>query len=299
MTPSVRLQNVSFAYQRHRAVVRDVTCTVQPGTFLAIVGPNGAGKSTLINLIAGFLTPDSGTISLDTVNVHSHRPAELARKIAVVRQEFVPVFGLTVAEAVLMARTVHFGPLGFESQTDREQAVKALELTDTFRFASRPLATLSAGERQRVFIARALAQDTPILLMDEPTSFLDLRHQVAIYDLLKTVQLQGSRTIIAVTHEINLASQYCDEVVLLYPLPEGAPGPTKSPSSPERPHYHAGPPREVLTAQRIEKVFGVRVFSGSVGTGRFFVPLGKMARDATAITPPSPQTATGEGFDHI
>ena len=170
MTPSVRVQNVSFAYQRKDWILQDLSFTVEPGTFLAVVGPNGAGKSTLINLIAGLLPPSSGTVSLDDRDVRSHRPAERAARIAIVRQEFVPVFGLSVAEAVLMARTAYYGPLGFESDRDRDLATRALESTDTLRFASRPLASLSGGERQRVFIARALAQDTPI-----PVSYTHLR----------------------------------------------------------------------------------------------------------------------------
>lgn len=280
MTPSVQVQNVSFAYQRDRCVLREISFTVEPGTFLVVVGPNGAGKSTLINLIAGLLVPNSGAISLDGRDVRSHRPAERAARIAVVRQEFVPAFGLSVAEAVLMARTAHYGPLGFESERDRELVTKALELTDTIRFASRPLASLSGGERQRVFIARALAQDTPILLMDEPTSFLDLKHQVAVYDLLKTIGLQDGKTIIAVTHDINLAAQYCDEAILLPPRPD-SPATTDEGLSPaQRPVYRVGPPAEVFTVEGVEEAFGVRVFSGPVGTEKFFIPLGKMAKDA-------------------
>jgi len=286
MTPSVRVQNVSFAYQRKDWILQDLSFTVEPGTFLAVVGPNGAGKSTLINLIAGLLPPSSGTVSLDDRDVRSHRPAERAARIAIVRQEFVPVFGLSVAEAVLMARTAYYGPLGFESDRDRDLATRALESTDTLRFASRPLASLSGGERQRVFIARALAQDTPILLMDEPTSFLDLKHQVAIYDLLKTIGLQEAKTIIAVTHDINLASQYCDEAILLPPRPDSPTTSQEGHPPTQPPPYRVGPPAEVFTAEGIEQAFGVKVFSGVVGAEKFFIPLGKMAKDAAGTNRP-------------
>jgi len=280
MTLSVRVQNVSFAYQSEHWILRDLSFTVEPGTFLAVVGPNGAGKSTLINLIAGLLAPNSGAISLDGRDVRSHGFAERATRIAVVRQEFVPVFGVSVAEAVLMARTAHYGPLGFESDRDRELATRAMEATDTLCFASRPLASLSGGERQRVFIARALAQDTPILLMDEPTSFLDLKHQVAIYDLLKTIGLQEAKTIIAVTHDINLASQYCDEAILLPPRPDSPATRQEGRPPTQPPPYRVGPPAEVFTTEGIEQAFGVKVFSGAVGSENFFIPLGKMAKDA-------------------
>jgi iron complex transport system ATP-binding protein len=203
----------------------------------------------------------------------------LARKLAVVRQEFVPAFGFSVAETVMMARTPHFGQLGFERQTDRRIVAEALEQTDTTRFAPRPLAELSGGERQRVFIARALAQETPILLLDEPTSFLDLKHQVGIYDLLKSIQRDKGATIIAITHDINLAAQYCDIALLLRPCP------SKSPPAASG-HYRVGRPGEVFTPQAIEEAFGVRVFSAPVGTEAVILPLGRMARDADRADPP-------------
>jgi iron complex transport system ATP-binding protein len=197
--------------------LQDLTFPVRAGTFLAIVGPNGAGKSTLLNILAGLLRPHAGEVLLEGVSLGSYPVQARARKIAVVRQESIPVFGFSVAETVLMARTPFFDRWGFESKADRELVVKALELTGTSEFSLRLLSSLSAGERQRVFIARALAQDTPILLLDEPTSFLDLKHQVGIYDLLKSIQVQKHATLVAVTHDINLALQYCDETLLLYP----------------------------------------------------------------------------------
>jgi iron complex transport system ATP-binding protein len=253
---------------------------VQAGTFLAAVGPNGAGKSTLVNLVAGLLTPDSGTIRVDGNDVRSYPAKERAQRIAVVRQEFVPVFGLSVAEAVLMARTAHYGATGFENKNDHRLATMAMELTDTARFASRPLGSLSGGERQRVFIARALAQDTSIVLMDEPTSFLDLKHQVATYDLLKTIQAERKRTIITVTHEINLAAQYCDEALLLRPA---ATGPC---------HCRIGSATEVFTAENIAEAFGVSIFSGRIGRENFFIPLGKMAKDRKLAGRPSRDPAS-------
>lgn len=279
MIPPVQVQSVSFAYQRGCPVLQDVSFALQAGAFLAVVGPNGAGKSTLINLIAGLLQPQSGSISVDGAEIHSYAARALAQKIAVVRQEFVPVFGFSVAEVVLMARTAHYGQFGFESKTDRDRSMRALELTDTAQFASRPLASLSGGERQRVFVARALAQDTPILLMDEPTSFLDLKHQVRMYDLLKTIQLEKSRTIIAVTHDINLAAQYCDEALLLRPIAARPNAPGDGNLATERRDYRIGPTAEVFTAESIAEAFGVSVFSGPVGNEKFFIPLGRMAKD--------------------
>jgi iron complex transport system ATP-binding protein len=280
MTAAIQTEHVTFAYGRGRPVLRDVSFAVQPGTFLAVVGPNGAGKSTLINILASLLKPQSGTVLLEGTNLRSSRVQDIARRVAVVRQESVPVFGFSVMETVLMARTLHYGRLGFESKADRELALQALELTETADFAARPLDSLSAGERQRVFIARGLAQNTPILLLDEPTSFLDLKHQVKIYDLLKSVQRRKNTTIVAITHDLNLATQYCDQTLLLYPR---AGGPAESPSC------RIGRTCDVLTPEEIERAFDVRVFSATVGAERFLIPLA--SRAGGSKLGPQPHTA--------
>lgn len=260
----IEVNHLNFAYSSQARVLQDLSFEVMPGTFVGIAGPNGAGKSTLLNLLCGSLKPKSGTIKIDAAAIKSYSTEALAEKVAIVRQEFVPVFGFSVIETVLMARTSHYGQMGFESKADRQIVNEALKATDTLRFASRPLAQLSGGERQRVFIARALAQNTPILLLDEPTSFLDLKHQVGIYDLLKAAQLEEGKTIVTVTHDINLAAQYCDEVLLL--------GADSS--------YQYGKVKDVFSTKQIEGVFNVRTFTGRVGQEKFFLPLGKLAKDA-------------------
>jgi iron complex transport system ATP-binding protein len=270
MSPCISLQDVTFGYRPGAAVLDRVSFDLETGSLLAVVGPNGAGKSTLINLLAGLLEPLSGAIIIDGQDIRSYKAAYLAGKVAVVRQEYAPVFGFSVAETVLMARIPYYGQLGFETPLDRDLAIQAMELTDTRRFADRPLNQLSGGERQRVFIARALAQDTPIILLDEPTSFLDLHHQIATYDLLKSIQQQKGRTIIAVTHEINLAAQYSDRVLLL----DICPG-CDSESWAQTKHYCIGPAHEVLTTAAIERTFGVRVFSTPVNGRTAFIPLGR------------------------
>jgi iron complex transport system ATP-binding protein len=271
MTSAIQAEHVTFGYRRGKPVLRDINFEVRAGAFLAIVGPNGAGKSTLINICAGLLRPQSGQVLLDGANLRSCSVQDIARKVAVVRQEFVPAFGFSVLETVLMARTLYYGRLGFESKTDRELAMRALELTETTDFAARPLGSLSAGERQRVFIARGLAQNTPILLLDEPTSFLDLKHQVKIYDLLKSIQIEKGTTIVAITHDINLATQYCDETLLLYPS-------SRQPS--EHPSYRIGKTSQILTPEEVERAFDVRVFSAMVGNERFLIPLGARTKDS-------------------
>ena len=258
----IEVENLSFAYSNVK-IIKNLGLEIKQGQFLGIAGPNGAGKTTLLNLLCGLLRPKTGSIKIDAQHIESYSAKTLAQKIAIVRQEFVPVFDFTVVEIVSMARTPYLGMFGFESNTDKKFIDEALDMTDTTRFASRTLAQLSGGERQRVFIARALAQNTPILLLDEPTSFLDLRHQVGIYDLLKKMQQKYNKTIVAVTHDINLTIQYADKALLLG---------TDS-------NCHIGTIKDVFTAQQIEKVFGIRTFTGKVGQENFFLPLGEFAKD--------------------
>jgi len=267
MSGIIKVENLSFGYRLQTTILKDISFEVMPGTFLAIAGPNGAGKTTLLNLLCGLLSAKASSIKIDAAPIESYSVKKLAQKIAVVRQEFVPVFDFTVVQVVSMARTPYLGTFGFESQADKKFINEALEMTDTAQFSSRPLAELSGGERQRVFIARALAQNTPLLLLDEPTAFLDLKHQVGIYDLLKAMQLEKGKTIVAVTHDINLAAQYADVILLL-----GADG-----------SYQHGRSKDVFSFEQIERVFGVRGFTGKIGQEKFFIPLGKFAKDSSQI----------------
>lgn len=265
----IKVKNVNFRYSRQVEVLTNLSFKVPAGSFLAIAGPNGAGKSTILNLLCGLLQIQSGSITINQAPIESYGIRKLARKVAVVRQEFVPVFGFSVIQTVFMGRTPYLGRGGFESKTDKNIVAEALQATNTIKFASRPLSAISGGERQRVFIARAFAQETDILLLDEPTSFLDLKHQVRIYDLLKKMQLEKGKTIIAVTHDINLAAQYCDKVLLL--------GSDRS--------YHIGQAKDVFSPAKIEQVFGIKGFAGQVGRENFFLPLGRFAKDNSIIKP--------------
>jgi iron complex transport system ATP-binding protein len=266
MNTIIDVKNLDFGYGDGE-ILKGLSFGVKPQDFLAIAGPNGAGKTTLLNLLCGLLKPRAGVVTINGKEISRYCPKELARKISVVRQEFVPVFDYSVKETVAMARTAYSGLFGFESNQDWQIINEALEATDTAGFASRPLRNLSGGERQRVFIARALAQSTAVLLLDEPTSFLDLKHQVQIYDLLKKMQVEKGKTLVIVTHDINLASQYADRVLL---LGDGS-------------NYHIGPAEEVFTSEKIEEVFGVRTLAWQLGSKKFFIALGKFAKDKNII----------------
>jgi iron complex transport system ATP-binding protein len=254
---SIEVEQLCFAYRGQPELLKNISFRLEQGGFLSIAGPNGAGKTTLLNLLCGLLDAQKGYIEIDGEIVESYSVRRLAKKIAVVRQEFVPVFEFSAAQVVSMARTPYLGALAFETEADKEAIAEALEMTDTTRFADRPLGHLSGGERQRVFIARALAQQTPIMLLDEPTSFLDMKHQVGIYDLLKKM------TIVSVTHDINLAAQYSDTILLL--SADGS--------------YTFGPTREILTTERIENIFGVKTFSAQTSQTKFFFPLGRFTKN--------------------
>jgi len=267
MSAIIEVENLSFAYRSRTTILKGIGFEVAQGTFLAIAGPNGAGKTTLLNLLCRLLTAKDGSIKINSAPIESYSVKKLAQKIAVVRQEFVPIFDFTVAQVVSMARIPYLSTFGFEGQADKKFVDEALEMTDTAQFSSRPLAELSGGERQRVFIARALAQNTPILLLDEPTAFLDLKHQVGIYDLLKAMQLEKGKTIVAVTHDINLAAQYADATLLL-----GADS-----------TYQYGYAKDVFSPGQLKKIFGVTGFTGIIGRESFFIPLGKFAKDSGRI----------------
>lgn len=251
----VRVDNVSFSYPRI-PVLRDLSFTVAPGTLLAILGPNGSGKTTLLHLLAGLLTPQLGSIRIADKDLDSLSAAQRAQTISLVRTEYLPSFDFTVYETVLMGRTSRFGWFGFESDDDRLAVTQAIRDTDTLDLADRRLDQLSSGQRQRVFIARALAQDTPILLLDEPTAFLDLRHQLAIFDLLSDLKTKSCKTLLLVTHDLNLAAQYADTILFL--------GHDQS--------SFIGLASEAMADHRIESFFGVRGFSGRFGGHPYFIP---------------------------
>ncbi|MCF7976381.1 MAG: ABC transporter ATP-binding protein [Phycisphaerae bacterium] len=261
MGPQWDIQTLSFAYKGQGVLIDQLSFSLAAGTFTGVAGPNGVGKTTLIHLLSGTLNPSEGKILLEGQSVHGMSPASLARRLALVRQHTDMSFGFTVEETVLMARTAHLDWRGFESTVDRDRVHEALCLTETDHLAHRSINSLSGGECQRVFIARALAQDTDVLILDEPTNHLDLKHQIAVYDLLKSIQVDQGKTIITITHDINMAMQYCDQVLLLSPGYD-----QKS---------VIGPPQDVLTCDRIEAVFGVRVMRLTHNEHTFIAPIGQ------------------------
>jgi iron complex transport system ATP-binding protein len=222
---AMQVDRVSFRYRNDQAgrpwTVEDLSFDVRAGEVLGIVGPNGSGKSSLLKLLAGLLRPSSGQIRLGSRPIGHIDPHLLARSIAVVPQEYVQVFPFTVAETVLMGRFPHrrgswWGMgIGDESEHDLRQAHQAMVETDVVALAGRLVSDLSGGERQRVMIARALAQEPTILLLDEPMAFLDINHQIEICALISRLQRERQLTVVLVSHDLNVASQSCDRVMML------------------------------------------------------------------------------------
>jgi iron complex transport system ATP-binding protein len=210
----IKLEQIGFRYNEHW-VLRNVSFEVKEGEFIGILGPNGSGKTTLLNVIDGILIPQEGEVWINETSCNKLKRENLAKIIAVVPQESSMIFPFTVQEIVLMGRAPHLGKWRFEGETDFTIARQAMEMTDTLSLMNRSMNALSAGERQRVLIARALAQQPQIMLLDEPTAFLDIRHQIDFFDLIKALNKNQTLTVIGVTHDINLASSYCDRLILM------------------------------------------------------------------------------------
>jgi iron complex transport system ATP-binding protein len=253
----ISFENVSFGYGERR-VVDGLTLEIPRGQLLGVIGPNGAGKSTIVRLLLGLLQPDGGRVRVDGREVSSYDRRAFARLCAAVPQEEALEFPFTALEVVLMGRIAHLGALGFEKRADIEAAHKAMAETCVEELADRPLYTLSGGERKRVLLARAIAQESPLLVLDEPAAALDIHHQIAIFDLLRERHRRGV-TVVVVVHDLNLAAAYCDRLLLCR---AGQPP-------------LAGSVEEILTYQRVKESFGVDVYVGvnEITGARFLIPM--------------------------
>jgi len=222
-------------------VLDSVSTSVDEGQFVGLVGPNGAGKTTLLRTINGALAPNQGTVHVAGEDVAALGSRATSRLVASVPQSTALAFEFPVRHVVAMGRTPHIGRFGTRTATDREVVDAAMERAAVTDLADRPVTEVSGGERQRVFLARALAQDTPVLLLDEPTSDLDVNHQVRTLDIVSDLVAEG-RTVVAAIHDLDLAARYCDELRLLYDGRIQA----------------SGPPASVLTDATVEAAFGAR-----------------------------------------
>jgi cobalamin transport system ATP-binding protein len=237
-------RNLTVAYD-HRIAVSDVTVSLNPGEITSIIGPNGAGKSTLLRTLNGQLPRSSGTVLLDGEPIERRSRRSISRRIAVVAQEAELRFPVTVLEFVLGGRfawATHAG-WGWETERDLHVAEAVLRETEMTELSARLMNELSGGERQRALMARALATEAPILLLDEPTANLDLSHQATLLSLVRTRCDQQRAAALVVTHDINLAAQFADHILL---MKRGK-------------AVHSGRPADVLKPEILQEVFEIRV----------------------------------------
>lgn len=237
------IRKLNFAYGKD-LVLKEVNFSAKAGEFISIIGPNGAGKSTLIKLMDGILSSEDSNILLDGVSLNEISRKELAQKVAYLPQDSKFAFAYTVRDVVMMGRFPYLRGVMSYSANDLHIVNEMMDLMEIDQFTERNFNELSGGEKQRVLIASALAQQPQIILLDEPTNALDLHHQIAIYHILKKLQKEQELTVIVVTHDINLAAQYCERMTL---MGNGM-------------IIRDGEPKSVLQFNLLQEIFGVKVY---------------------------------------
>lgn len=268
MSPYIEVSKLDFSYG-HREILKQISFQVEQGSFVSIVGPNGSGKSTLLKNISTALKPQKGKVLLKDDDIFGIRPKDLARKMAVVPQDTAIQFPFTVLDTVLMGRMPYQRRFQGESAQDLAIARWAMKLTNTWYLADRPVTDISGGERQRVVVARALTQEPQVVLLDEPTAHLDPQHQLELLELLRSLNQAGRLTVLAVLHDLNLAAQFSDYVLLLHQSRIAA----------------AGVPEEILTPGNIRDVYNIEVIiSPNQLTGRpNIIPVGRSIPESKRV----------------
>jgi len=231
--------SVFFRYHQDW-VLQDVSFGIEKGEFIGMIGPNGSGKSTLLKILCRLLSPQQGEIFFESAPLKKMNRTDIAKKVALVPQEAYLLFPFRVIEIVLMGRSPYLGHLMFEKENDLEIVKKVMEWTKILPFAERPMDELSGGERKRVFIARALAQEPDVILLDEPTANLDIHHQIDFLNLILTLNRERGLTIVMASHDMNIASEFSDRLILLQ---QGR-------------IWKMGIPSEVITQENIERIYG-------------------------------------------
>jgi iron complex transport system ATP-binding protein len=238
----LKLEDVSFAYD-HDPVVKNLSLQVEAGEFIGVLGPNGSGKSTLLKLLAGILKPDSGNVRFRDKELLDYKRKILAKSIAWLPQEHAMAFSFQVAEIVLMGRHPYLSPMTFEGQNDFDIADRAMRTTETTHLSTRQFSDISGGEKQRVMVACAITQEPEVMLLDEPTTALDIKYQLEILNILQRLNRNDGMTLILAMHDLQLASKYCRRLIL---IDNGN-------------IIKQGSPEEVLQKEILESVYGVKL----------------------------------------
>jgi len=239
----IQAQNLTFGYDPGKKVFEELSFSLLPGMFYALMGGNGSGKTTALRCLSGLLPGFSGSVTFEGVPIHKLSRNESARKISLVPQEHTIIFPYLVRNMVLMGRAPYVGTFELPGREDREAAEKAMREVGILHLAEKPYANISGGERQLVLIARALAQETPVMVLDEPTSHLDFRNQTLIFSILRHLVREQGLLVITAIHDPNLALHFCDEVMILH---QGR-------------LLMSGPPHEVINRDTIFRVFAIQV----------------------------------------
>lgn len=250
----IKAKGLSYSYGNEE-VLNDFSFDFKENKLYSIIGPNGCGKSTLLKCLFGYLSPKSGNVSINSKNIASYSTKHLAKKISYVQQSTNTSFDFSVKDIVTMGRHPYLGRFSSLSKTDKDHIKFALKSTSTYDFRHKSINELSGGEKQRAFIARALAQDTDIVLLDEPVSMLDINHQIEIMDTVKHLSKNLNKTVICVLHDLNLASSYGDEIILM----------EKSKI------FTHGTPNDVITKENLEKVYKVGVTVEKINKNKIFI----------------------------
>lgn len=258
MSYVLEVDSLQFRYDED-LILKNISFSIQKGEFVSIIGPNGSGKSTLLKNLCNICKPSQGILKIDDVDVEKYKVKELARKIALVPQDTSIAYDFSVFDVVLMGRNPYIGRFEKEKDSDFEITKEALKATNTFHLRDRNINEISGGERQRVIIARALTQQPDIIFLDEPTSHLDINHQIEILSLLRKLNREKETTIVLVIHDINLASRYSDKIILMN----------------NGEILSMGSPKEVITRSNIEKAYDLNVIveENPYTDSLFIVPL--------------------------
>lgn len=237
----ITTDHLNIGYQ-DQLIVNDLNISIPQGKITALVGANGSGKSTILKTLARLMKPKGGSVSIDGKLIHTQKTKEIAKQLAILPQNPIAPEGLTVYELVTFGRFPHQKGMGSLTSNDREIILSAIEVTGVTEFANRPIDQLSGGQRQRAWIAMALAQETPILFLDEPTTFLDMAHQIEVLTILEKLNREEGRTIVMVVHDLNHASRYAQHIIA---IKKGS-------------VRKSGTPFEVMKSEVLEDVFGVK-----------------------------------------
>lgn len=251
----LKVNNIEFAYNSI-PVLENVSMELKHAEVLGIVGPNGTGKSTLIRCIDRILNPKRGSILLDDRNISKMSRIEIARRIGYVPQSLKGVFPASVIDTILMGRRPYLG--WKSSKKDLDYVLEVLELLGMMEFAMRDINEISGGQQQKVLIARALAQEADILLLDEPTSNLDIKHQLEVMEVMKNIVKSKGISAVMALHDLNLASRYADRIIM---MKEGR-------------IFAIGDPASVLTVENIKQVYGVQALVKGDGERPYIIPIG-------------------------